>query len=71
MNTYKMTVTYDNEREPRWSAQYADALIAFREYFLVKDWGFANEFSTTNLTMPDGKMYTKIHYREGRKVVER
>lgn len=67
---YKVTIAYDDQ-PAHWSAQYGDALIAFREFELVKDWGFADEYATVNLTMPDGKMYTKIFYREGRKVVEK
>lgn len=67
---YKLTVAYD-ENAPHWSAQYADALIAFREFELHKDWGFADEYSTVNLSMPDGKMYTKIFYRKDRRVVEK
>lgn len=67
---YKLTVSYD-EQPIHWSAQYADALIAFREFELHKDWGFADNYSTVNLSMPDGKMYTKILYREGRRIVEK
>ena len=67
---YKLTVAYDDQ-PVRWSAQYADALIAFREFELHKDWGFADEYSTVNLTMPDGKMHTKIFYRKDRRVVEK
>ena len=67
---YKLTVSYDG-KPAHWSAQIPDALVAFREFELHKDWGFADEFSTVNLSMPDGKMYTKIFYREGRRVVEK
>jgi hypothetical protein len=67
---YKLTVAYDGN-EPRWSAQVPDALTAFREYEKHQDWGFANEYSTVNLSMPDGKMYTKILYREGKRIVEK
>lgn len=70
MNNYKITVSHDGA-PPHWSAQYADALLAFREFELHIDWGFADEYSTVNLSMPDGKMYTKIFYREGRRVVEK
>ncbi len=67
---YKFTVAYDG-KPAHWSAQIPDALIAFREFEKVVDWGFADEYSTVNLEMPSGKMYTKIFYREGRRVVEK
>ena len=66
---YKITCTYDGEATPKWIGQYSDALEAFEEFAKFKDWGFANEYSTVNLEMPTGKMYTRIFYREGRKVV--
>jgi hypothetical protein len=31
----------------------------------------ADKFSTVNLYTPSGKCYTKVFYREGRKVVEK
>ena len=69
MNNYKITVTYDEATTPFVSMQFADALEAFTEFAKFIDWGFADKYSTVNLTMPTGKMYTKIFYREGRKVV--
>ena len=68
---YRLTVTYDGNTTPHWDAQIPDALHAFREFELMKDWGFADEYSTINLICPDGKMYTRICYRKDRKVVER
>jgi hypothetical protein len=68
---YKITVTYDSNPAPDYSYQYSDELQAFKNYLAFTDWGFANEYSTVNLSTPTGKMYTKIFYREGRKVVER
>ena len=68
---YKITVTYDEATAPDYTFQYSDELQAHKEFAKYIDWGFANEYSTVNLSTPTGKMYTKIFYREGRKVVER
>jgi hypothetical protein len=64
---YKITCTYDNDKAPKWTGQYSDALEAFEEFAKFKDWGFADEFATINLSLPDGKMYTKRFYRSGKK----
>ena len=71
MKNYRLTVRYDENPELVWDSEIADEKIAWREFFSFKDWAFANEFSTVNLYTPSGKCYTKILYREGRKVVER
>jgi len=65
---YQISVSYDG-LPIHWNQNYADALEAFEQFLAIKDWGFADEYSTVNLMMPTGKMYTKIFYREGRKVV--
>ena len=67
---YKITSAYD-ENAPHWSKEYSDEREAWESYLSFTDWGFANEYSTVNLTLPDGKMYTKIFYRDGRRVVSR
>ncbi len=67
---YKLTCAYDSNA-PHWSAEYENEYGAWENFFLFTDWGFANEYSTVNLYTPSGKCYTKIFYREGRKVVER
>ena len=66
---YKITVTYDESPTPYMELEYSDALQAFEEFAKFVDWGFADKYSTVNLSMPTGKMYTRIFYREGRKVV--
>lgn len=67
---YSISVAYDGK--PKHATyQYADALQAFQEFEKYVDWGFADEYATVNLLMPTGKLYTKILYREGRKVVVR
>jgi hypothetical protein len=68
---YKITVTYDSNPVPIGIYSYSDELQAHKEFAKFIDWGFADEYSTVNLSTPTGKMYTKIFYREGRKVVER
>ena len=67
---YKITVAYD-ESPIHWTQQIADELDAHKEFAKYTDWGFANEYATVNLFTPSGKCYTKIFYREGRRVVEK
>ena len=65
---YKITCTYDGNINTRKAWQFADALEAFKTFEKFTDWGFANEYSTVNLELPDGKMYTRIFYSNGRVV---
>ena len=65
---YKITLAYDGNA-PHWQNDYANEFDAWKDFFAFVDWGFANEYSTVNLMTPTGKMYTKLFYREGRKVV--
>jgi len=65
---YKITVAYDG-LAPHWTQKYSDALQAFEEFAKFTDWQFADEYSTVNLEMPDGKMYTRTFYRRDRLVV--
>ena len=65
---YKITVA--NDSEPlHFVKEYSDELEAQTEFAKYVDWGFADEYSTVNLYTPSGKCYTKLFYREGRKVV--
>lgn len=65
-------ITVSNDGAPiQWSQNYADELEAHKAFAKFIDWGFADKYSTVNLMTPTGKMYTKIFYREGRRVVER
>jgi hypothetical protein len=66
---YKITVTYDENPDPKYIFQYSDELQAHTEFAKFVDWGWANEYSTVNMYTPTGKCYTKIFYREGRRVV--
>jgi len=61
-NTYTITTAYDGEK-PFHSFQFSDALAAFTVYLDIKDWGEAKEYATYNLSLPNGKMYTKHFYR--------
>jgi hypothetical protein len=66
---YQITVAYDGN-QIHFNQNYADALEAFTAFNNFKDWGWALEYSTVNLSMPTGKMYTRIFHRDG-KVVTR
>jgi hypothetical protein len=66
---YKITCTYDGDISTQLTWQHSDALQAFTEFARFTDWGFADEYSTINLEMPDGKMYTKTFYRGGKVVL--
>ena len=65
---YKITLSYDGNA-PHWQKDYENEFEAWKDFFAFVDWGFADKYSTVNLSMPTGKMYTRIFYREGRKVV--
>jgi hypothetical protein len=62
---YAITVSYDGNA-PHWTGRYSDALTAVNEYNKHIDWGFADEYSTVNLSEPNGKMHTKNFYRNGK-----
>ena len=68
MTNYKITVAYD-EQPAHFTFSYGDELQAHTEFAKYTDWGFADEYATVNLFTPSGKCYTKIFYREGRRVV--
>lgn len=65
---YQITIAYDSQ-PIHWNKNYVDALEAFTDFLAFTDWGFADEYSTVNISTPTGKMYTRIFYREGREVV--
>ncbi len=62
---YQITVAYDGN-PIHFNKNYEDALQAFEGFLAFKDWGWANEYSTVNLLIPTGKLYTKVFYRDGR-----
>jgi hypothetical protein len=66
---YAVTCTYDSATEPVWSGRYDNALEAVTTFNNFIDWGFADKYSTVNLSEPNGKMHTRVFYREGRRVV--
>lgn len=63
---YSVTCTYDSEAMPKWTGRFDNALEAVNCYNKFIDYGFANEYSTINLAEPNGKLHTKIFYRDGR-----
>ena len=63
---YSITVTYDSATSPHWVGRYSDALSAVQAYLKFVDVGFANEYSTINLSEPSGKMHTKVIDRMGK-----
>lgn len=62
---YSVTITNDNETKPSWTGRYDNALAAVEVYNACVDYGFAQEYRTINLSEPNGKMHTKIFYRNG------
>ena len=66
---YKITVSYDG-KPVSWSNDYEDALEAFESFAKFTDIGFANEYKTVNLSLPTGKMYTKLIDRMGKVTVK-
>jgi hypothetical protein len=62
---YSVTVTYDSAPAPAWVGRYSDALSAVEVYQKFVDVGFANQYSTINLSEPSGKMHTKTLYASG------
>ena len=68
MERYTLTCTYDGQQHQTKTWLYSDALEAFENYSKFVDHGFAMEYATVNLSMPSGKMYTKVIYRGGKVV---
>jgi hypothetical protein len=62
---YAVTCTYDSAEKPKWSGRFDNALEAVTCYNKFTDHGFANEYSVVNLSEPNGKLHTKILYRNG------
>jgi hypothetical protein len=65
---HKVTLSYDGNA-PHWTKEYENEMEAWKDFFDFVDWGFADEYSTVNIFTPASKCFTKIFYREGRKVV--
>ncbi len=55
---YKLTTIYDGGISKE-TYGYSDALEAFDAFARCVDVGFGMETATYNLTLPNGKMYTK------------
>jgi hypothetical protein len=65
---WKITLAYD-ENAPHWQHEYENEFEAWNEYFKFVDWGFADEYATLNMYTPSLKCFTKVFYRQDRKVV--
>ena len=65
---YKITLSYDGNA-PHWQKDFANEMEAWQEFFQFIDWGFADEYATVNIYNSEMKCFTKIFYREQRKVV--
>ena len=62
---YAVTSTYDGKPHYSWTGRYDNALEAVNVYNSFIDYGFAHQYRTINLSEPNGKMHTKIFYRNG------
>ena len=63
---YSVTCTYDGEATPRWVGRFSDCLSAVETFQQFIDHGLAVEYSTINLSEPNGKMHTKNFYKSGK-----
>jgi hypothetical protein len=62
---YSVTSTNDSDMNTTWIGRYDNALEAVNCFNTFVDHGFADEYRTVNLSEPNGKMHTKILYRNG------
>ena len=62
---YSVTCTYDGDKSPHWIGRYDNALDAVSEFNKFVDYVLASEYSTVNLSEPNGKMHTKVFYANG------
>ena len=62
---YAVTSTNDSGLKPDWVGRFDNALEAVNSFNTFTDHGFANEYRTVNLSEPNGKLHTKILYRNG------
>lgn len=62
---YSVTATNDSDMTTTWIGRYDNALEAVNTFNQFNDYGFAVDHRTINLSEPNGKMHTKIFYRNG------
>lgn len=62
---YSVTSTNDGSATPSYVGRFDNALEAVNCFNTFVDHGFADEYRTVNLSEPNGKMHTKIFYRNG------
>ena len=65
---YKLSIYYDGNPVAIWS--YSDAVEAVHMFDKCVDHGDAKEYATYNLSEPNGKMHTKVFYRDGEVAVK-
>jgi hypothetical protein len=63
---YSVTATNDSNINTTWIGRYDNALEAVNVFNSFIDYGFAVDHRTINLSEPNGKMHTKIFYRDGK-----
>jgi hypothetical protein len=61
---YSLTTSYDGELVN--TLRVSDMLEAVNAWTKCVDFGDAKEYATYNLSDPNGKMYTKTFYRNGK-----
>ena len=61
---YQITTYYDGKLFS--SHVYNNCLDAVNDFNLCTDSGIAKETATYNLLEPNGKMHTKVFYKDGR-----
>ena len=66
--TYSLTTSYDGKLIH--TLRTSDMLEAVDAWNKCVDHGDANEHATYNLSDPNGKMFTKIFFRDGEVVIK-
>lgn len=67
---YDYAITSANDgNEPSFVKRYEYALEAVNDFNKFNDVGDAYEYRVVNFAEPNGKLWTKIFYRDGRVVV--
>lgn len=62
---YAVTATNDRDYTNVWSQRFDNALEAVNVFNKFNDFGDADSYRTINLSEPNGKMHTKVFYRNG------
>jgi hypothetical protein len=62
---YAVTAVNDRDYSNVWSQRFDNALEAVNVFNKFNDFGDAESYRTINLAEPNGKMHTKVFYRNG------